>query len=79
MIHLRLRHSHFCRRIRNSQLATGVSESGPAQLMGINHPPCHNGALSLEMSNLNETATNEIDPGMADERVHRMDGEVSIL
>ena len=44
------------RMIHNSQLATGIAESGPAQLMGMNNPPGYNGALSLTINNLNETA-----------------------
>ena len=65
--------------IHNSQLAAGIVASGPAQLMGINHWPCRNGELSLEISNLNEMADDEIVHIMADERVHRMDGEVGTL
>ena len=67
------------RMIHNSQSATGISVSDPAQLMGTNHRPCHNGELSLEISNLNEMADDEIVHIMADERVHGMDGEVGTL
>ena len=52
------------RMIHNSQLASVIAASGPAQLMGIKHRPCCNEELSLEISNLNETVD--------DERVHIM-------
>ena len=65
--------------IHNSQLAAGIAASGPAQLMGINHRSCHNGELSLEISNLNETADDKIVHIMANERVHGIDREVGTL
>ena len=47
--------------------------------MRINHWPCRNGELSLEISNLNETVDNKIVHIMANERVNGMDGEIGTL
>ena len=67
------------RMIHNSQLAAGIAASGPEQLMWANNQPCHNGALSLAIRNLNDTGADGIDHGMANKRVPGMDGEVGTL